>query len=246
MNKLILTLLALPAFVLADSVTLDSGETIEGSLLDTQANFILLRLPETEGEAMRRIDPQSIESLNFFASDAPLEQQAFKRAKFIGFLSKEDAQYLTRYLSNLIADKQALAALTYAKLWHPKNQYSELDPIYRKILIASSLAAKLPDEALAHAQQWLSQSSPPIQHPLPWRVQAQRYLDEGEYESALWTSLTPIAHAKHRPHDSLADLRAIASVAYRKLGYNEHAQAYQSANPKPSPALHFVPLNPPL
>ncbi len=245
MNKLLLILFAMTSLAYGDSITLKSGETIQGELLETKAGFVLLRLPESEGEALRRLSPDNIESLAFSDPKAPLEEQALKRSKFITLLSEDDARQLPRYLNLLLSNHQALTALSYAKLWHPKNKYPSLDPNYREILIKSSLAAELPDEALVHAQTWLSQTPPPIKHPLPWEIQAQRFLDTGQFEEALWTCLTPLAHASGGDQDKLARLRELASASYQSLGYLEHAQAYLSATPQPTQPLHFTPHNPP-
>ncbi|MBD5778243.1 hypothetical protein IEN85_01895 [Pelagicoccus sp. NFK12] len=245
MTKLLFTLLAFPAVALADTVTLSTGEAIEGELLDLQASFVMLRLPDTEGEAIRRLGPDRIESLSFSDPQASLESQALKRAKFISLLSLEDARLLPRYLSQLLDAGDALSALSYAKLWHPKNRHPSLDSHYRVTLVRSAAAAGLSDEALVHAQRWLALSPPPVDHPLPWQIQAQHQLEKGDFEAALWTSLTPLAHAQHRSSSDLAALRAIASQAYQNLGYAEHSLAYQSDFPRPTQPFHFDPLHPP-
>ncbi len=217
----------------ADTIALKTGEILQGDLIETQANFVLLKLPETEGEAIRRVSPAQIDSLAFDDPDAPLEAQALIRSKFIPLLSEADASLLPQYLQSLLAQKQSLTSLTYAKLWHQKNEYTSLDPLYRNLLIESSLAANLPEEALVHAQNWLDQTPQPIDHPLPWQVLAQHYLDTQQFEKALWTSLTPIAHANKTTN--LTPLHDLAAQAYQKLRYTEHAAAHLSHQPIPSP-----------
>lgn len=241
----LLPFLASFALCHADSLTLKDGESLQGELVDTQANFVLLRLPETEGEATRRIAPLQIETLAFSDTDAPLEQQALKRAKFQSLLSEADARILLDYLDELQSAGHPLTALAYAKLWHPKNNYPQLDPTYREQLINSSLAAGLPEEALVHAQNWIKRSPAPTDHALPWIVQAEHQLKTENLEAALWTSLTPLAYASRELSPHRQKLQQIASHAYQRLGYDEHAQAYASPDPAPKSPLVLDPQSSP-
>lgn len=215
----------------ADSVILDTNEVLKGELVDTQANFVILRLPETEGEALRRISPENIQALDFEDSEAPLEKQALIRAKFQPLLSESDAGILTEILAEYIEQGAPLTALSYARTWHSKNNYPSLDPTYRNLLIKSALAADLPGEALVHAQNWIDLDPPPLAEPLPWQILAQHQLETGNAEAALWTALTPIAHANRANRDSLAPLHEIAAAAYQALGFAEHAEAHRSHPP---------------
>lgn len=231
----------------ADSILLDSNEVLTGELIDMQASFVILSLPENEGEALRRISPERIKALHFEDSDAPLEQRALKRAKFQPLLSESDARLQTELLSKYIQLKNPLPALSYARSWHSKNNYPALDSVYRNLLLKSALAANLPGEALVHAQNWLALSPPPFPEPLPWQVIAQSQLDSGNPEAALWTALTPIAHANSANSDSLAPLHEIAATAYQELGFTDHAAAHRSrlphkiANPDSRLALNQSP-----
>ncbi len=219
----------------ADTIIQNDGTSIHGSLLEIQAGFLLIQLPENEGEAIRRISPESIESISFSDQEHTLEQQALKRSKFIPILSNTDAKILPEYLKKLLPQDRSLEALNYAKIWHPKNPYTSLDSEYRELLINSSLKSELPDEALIHAQNWLSRTPAPYQKTLPWKIQAQHYFISEQFEEALWTCLTPIAHASH--HSEHHILHTIAADSYQKLGYIEHATAHLSPNTLPAPTL---------
>lgn len=233
-----LTLLVVISWALtshADTITPKDGSAIHGSLLEIQASFLLIQLPENEGEAVRRISPNSIDSISFSDKEDTLEQRALKRAKFLPFLSHTDAKVLPEYLQTLLAQEQALQALNYAKIWHQKNKYKYLDSEYRELLIMSSLKAGLSDEALIHAQNWISQTPPPLQNTLPWEIQAKHYFQTNQFEEALWTCLTPIVHSNH--HSEHPTLHKIAAYSYQKLGYTEHATAHLSSNTLPIPPL---------
>ncbi|MDQ8184969.1 hypothetical protein [Pelagicoccus sp. SDUM812002] len=240
-----LVVLALPFLTHADSITLTDGQTIQGDLVETRAGFVLIRLPELEGEAVRRISPRRIESLEFTDQGESLEHQAQIRSKFIPLLSIQDGRILIDYLNFLISDGQPLTALSYAKLWHPKNNYTEIDIPYREVLIDSSIAANLPEQALVHAQNWLTQTPPPKSRSLPWKIQAQHYLKNGDYEKALWASLTPIAHSNQLTQKEKIALNSIAAQAYRKLGYTEHSAAYLNQSSTPLTPLHLEPKDAP-
>lgn len=233
MNKRIIVLISLilPLSAYADTVTLRTGETLQGELVRTQAGFVLLRLPNNEGEALRRIAPETISSLTFEDAGTDLEAQALRRAKFIPFISEGDAQRIPQYLEQLLSTDQALIALSYAKTWHPKNRYQTLDHHYRSILIQASIATQSTQEAIVHAKDWLRLEPKPTQHSVPWQILGQHYLDSGQPENALWLALQPIAVASAKEQESLAPLHTIAATAYQELGYTGHAKAHLSTQP---------------
>jgi len=230
-KKLFSLSLVLPAFLFADQIVLDSGETLRGQLIDFNAGFISLRLPESQGEALRRISPEKIRKLEFNDEGVPLEIRARKRAKFLPILPEEDAQILLQYLQSLLDQTHSATALNLAKTWYPQNQYTSLDPQYRTILIESALASNRPNEALVHSRNWLELKPPPFKHPLPWRVLAQNQLDSNVPKAALKTALTPIAHASFQDRDQLKPLHDLAAQAYQILGYPDHANAHLSSDP---------------
>ncbi|EDY81649.1 hypothetical protein VDG1235_1267 [Verrucomicrobiia bacterium DG1235] len=246
-NLLLIPLIILGLFTAtsfqADTIELADGTSLSGTLIDTQAGYIRLQLPETEGEALRRISPDKIAALSFSDPTAPLEQRALHRSRFIPLLSPADAQLLPELLEHYLSNDQSLTALSYAKLWHPKNEYADLDPLYRSLLIRSAQAANLPNEAVIHAKNWLAQTPSPFATPLPWQTLAQHHLDSGQPEAALWTALRPLAHATADQQDTLHPLHQIAAQAYQVLGYPDHATYHLSQN---SPlTTHYSPLNPP-
>lgn len=227
--------LYLSLFSHADTISLKDGTEIHGRLLETKANFLLIQLPEDEGEATRRVSPQKTLSISFSDQSSELEGQAILRAKFLPYLSEPDSAKLIEYLDALLSKNQALSALSYAKIWHPKNKYTSLDSKYRELLIKSSLKANLPSEALVHAQNWLSLNPQPFEQALPWALQAQHHFNTGRFQEALWTCLTPIAHAKdYKEHEALHE---IAAKTYQKLGYTDHATAHRSPSKLPTPSI---------
>lgn len=238
-------ILLLPTLALADHIELRTGEKLPGQLIDFTAGFVTLQLPDSHGQAHRRVDPAHIAQLHFNDSNAPLHQRAKRRAKFLPLLSEEDAQLLPRYLQTLSQQGEPETALNLAKIWHPKNQYRKFNPLYRQILIESALASQQPAEALEHARNWLQQKPPPYLHPLPWQILAQHQLANDAPQDALTTALTPIAHATTETAPNLAPLHKLAAKAYQKLGYTEHAKAHLSPSPTsllkiPTP-LHLNP-----
>lgn len=211
--------------IAADEVMLSDGSSVSGTIAEMQGGFLVLELADSHGLATRRIDPEKIVAINFSDSEDSRQQRALRRSRFIPLLSLNDAQVLIEYLNGQLTDGHALPALSYAKQWHPKNNYETLDVSYREILISASLASNAPDEALVHARNWLSLNPKPYSHPLPWEIVADHLLSENNPESALWVALQPIALQSTNFDSELANLKRIAADAYLALGYDQHAAA---------------------
>lgn len=233
-----------------DEVFLNDETSITGKIAEMQGGYLLIQLADSNGQASRRIDPERIARIEFSDDTDNLQQRALRRSRFQALLSFNDAGLLIEFLEDRVNAGDSLAALSYAKQWHPKNNYTNLDTLYRKILILASVNSSAPDEAVIHARNWLSLNPKPYPHPLPWEIVATHYLNQEDPETALWISLQPIAHATSQNQSEFDKLKEIASKAYIELGYDQYSTSLLDAAQTPSannlpPPLDLPSLNNP-
>lgn len=233
----VILFLALPLHVHAaqDTILLNNNDLLSGKIQGMQANFVILEIQDTSGQATRRISPENIKTLTLVDSpdteEIPtiqlLEPLANRRAALLGILQRQDEQILINLLDLYIEFDQALEALSYAKLWHPKIQYTEHLTRIEEQLILAATAANLPDEALVHAHN-LIQNNNSTHTALAYHTIANAHLAKGNPEAALWTALNPIANNQisSQPYLEKCYATAIAAcIALNKIPYAQSLKA---------------------
>lgn len=233
----VILFLALPLHVHAaqDTILLNNNDLLTGHIQGMQANFVILEIQAPTGQATRRISPENIKSITL--TDTPdseeiptiqlLKSLANRRATLLGILQKQDEQILINLLDLYIESNQALEALSYAKLWHPKIHYTEHLTRIEEQLILAATAANLPDEALVHAHN-LIQNNHSTNTALAYHTIANAQLAKGNPESALWTALNPIAHRQISSQPYLEKCYATAIAACIDLNNTPYALALKS------------------
>ncbi len=227
-----------------DRIHLNSGEVLIGEIQGMKANFVVINIRKNNEQAIRRIRRKEIQTLSFADTDtldplakrtrAALNSLALRRAPLLGSLQIQDERILLDFIDLTIEAGQALEALSYAKLWHPKIQYTVHINRIEEQLIRAALVARLPDEALVHARNKIANDDD-SRSALAWHVVAQARLERGDFEAALWISLNPIVNARALEQPNLDKCYATAIAACVKLGRLSHAQALKEeiglANP---------------
>ncbi len=198
---------ALPA---SDSIELTNGKTLSGNLAGRQSIYVVLSLSEGQSEVEMRLKPDEIKRILFsdstskeeaidqyptsdpFQATTLLEKLARKRLPYMDLLSHSDELLFAMLLESYIQSGRADDALDRAKLWRTKLKSTEIvDQIDELQIIAAKNAGHL-DEAIFYSKRWIDSGKPARETALPWSTLAEKSLNEGEIEEALWLALNPI------------------------------------------------------
>ncbi len=198
---------AIPA---SDSIELTNGKSLSGNLAGRQSIYVVLAITEGQSEVEMRLKPDEIKRILFSDSSAKdeaidryaisdpyqvttlLEKLVRKRLPYMDLLSHSDELLFAMLLESYIQSGRTVDALDRAKLWRTKLKTQEVvDQIDELQIIAAKNAGDL-DEAIFYSKRWIDSGKPARETALPWSTLAEKSLNEGRIEEALWIALNPI------------------------------------------------------
>ena len=198
------------AFSASDSIELANGKTIHGVLSGRQSIYVALTISEGQSEAEIRLNPSDIIGILF--SDSSLKDEVMKqypasdpyqttilleslvrkRLPYLDLLSPSDETLFAMLLESYIQSGRASDALDRAKLWRTKLRANEvIDQLDELQIVAAKNIGNL-EEAVFYSKRWIDSGKSAVQTTLPWCILAEKSLNEGQIEDALWLALNSI------------------------------------------------------
>lgn len=241
----LLTSLATAGFA-ADTIELNSGKTLRGSLAGRQSIYVSLSLSEGASEAVMRLKPSEIASIHF--SDSPerdeildrystsdpyqttvlLEKLVRNRLPYMDLLSHSDELLFAMLLESYIQSGRATVALDRAKLWRTKLRTEDVIAQIDELQILAAVNTGDQDEASFYSKRWIDSGKSARETALPWNTLAEDALADERFEEALWLSLNPIVFSHPSNPRFLENAYEIAIFSAYQLREFEYARQLHS------------------
>jgi pentatricopeptide repeat protein len=180
-----------------------------------------MKLPDAN---IKRAIGKLIEAKNYRDAQVLYDALLSYTKSYFPFVSGDDVNFFYRYLTLLIDFKNYNEALVVAKILERWSDSEAIIKYAKDMILLSHYKSGDSTTTTREADAWIKEFLNDRRSAVGWRIRAELYYQAGDFENALWTSLSPITFSSQVPMPYLEHCYAIAIASCMELKNAEKAE----------------------